>query len=373
MLTSLCARLFLACWRSVRLSSALRTAASTSTAWARNGAVSAGSMLDGPEVGRRRIVNQRAQPIFRALDRRLRHDDRLVVPRDLRLRFDDVDRRHGADLHAPFVVPEQALRQLQRLTLCRQVVDLERQVPVRVLHVARRLDDRRRSCTSALSRDFLLISSCCRMLSILKSRSSGWRDVQEHVRAQQRIEVAEDVRRARARAVPAERIAGAGRQHLVEANRRRERRVGDLRQAAGQRVGRRVVGRVVVEAGGEFRRPEAPRLGDGDVLDLRVHPLDLDAEVLFERQLHRIVDRQPAHRSRPPRRRLRGLVRREVCANARRDDAGVSTAQRRKQRRLRDMRHHSVKENRPVPMNRRSPGRVRFGRDAKCILREHES
>ena len=29
------------------------------------------------------------------------------------------------------------------------------------------------SCTSALSRDFLLISSCCRMLSILKSRSSG--------------------------------------------------------------------------------------------------------------------------------------------------------------------------------------------------------
>ena len=45
----------------------------------------------------------------------------------------------------------------------------------------------------------------------------------------------------------------------------------------------------------KLRDPETARLGDGDVLDLRVQPLDLDAEVLLERQLHRIVDRQPAH------------------------------------------------------------------------------
>ena len=43
---------------------------------------------------------------------------------------------------------------------------------------------------------------------------------------------------------------------------------------------------------------EPLRLGDGDVLNLRVQPLDPDAEVLLERQLDRLVDRQPPRRRR---------------------------------------------------------------------------
>ena len=51
--------------------------------------------------------------------------------------------------------------------------------------------------------------------------------------------------------------------------------------------------RVVEEAGGETRGPETSRLGDGDVLNLRIQPLDLNAEVLLEREPDGIFDRQP--------------------------------------------------------------------------------
>ena len=62
----------------------------------------------------------------------------------------------------------------------------------------------------------------------------------------------------------------------------------------------------------QVRRPERPRLRDADVLNLRVEPLDPDAEVLLERQLDGVVDRQAADRFGwpagwpPARGRLRG-------------------------------------------------------------------
>ena len=80
----------------------------------------------GPEIRHVGIEDERAQPILGLLDRRLRDDDRLLVDGDFRLRLDDVDRRHGADLDAPLVVPERPLRQLERLPLRHQVVDVKR-------------------------------------------------------------------------------------------------------------------------------------------------------------------------------------------------------------------------------------------------------
>ena len=69
--------------------------------------------------GVRRIEDERPQPIFRRLDRRFGDDHRFVVSRDFRLRLDDVDGRHRADLHALLVVGQQPLGQIQRLRAAR--------------------------------------------------------------------------------------------------------------------------------------------------------------------------------------------------------------------------------------------------------------
>ena len=106
-------------------------------AW--NGIVSTGSMVSVQKSGVVGVEHQRAQPILGLLDGRRRHDDRFLVPRDFRLRVEtDIDGRHRADLHPALLVVLRAarLREVERLLLRRQVVDLERQIPVGVLHVA---------------------------------------------------------------------------------------------------------------------------------------------------------------------------------------------------------------------------------------------
>ena len=79
---------------------------------------------------------------------------------------------------------------------------------------------------------------------------------------------------------------------------RREPRVGDLGLAAGRtRWWTGCCVELFVRLDVRVGAHDAARLGDGDVLNLRIEPLDLDAQVLLERQLHRLVDRQPAHRA----------------------------------------------------------------------------
>ena len=92
--------IFVDCCRSVRLSSALRTAASTSTVIAWNGGRSDGLDVHRPEVRRRRVEDQRAQRVLRRLDLRLGDDHRLFALGHFGFGFDDVDRRRGADLDA---------------------------------------------------------------------------------------------------------------------------------------------------------------------------------------------------------------------------------------------------------------------------------
>ena len=202
---------------SVRFAIAFRTAASTSTACARKRHRIGRLEADGPEVRHLRVENQRAQPIFRLLDGGLRHDHGLLVPRHFGLRLDDVDRRHGADLDALLVVGQQPLREVERLLLRLQVVDLVRQVPVGVLHVARRRDDRGLQLhvgglavfPAGLERLPQVVD-----LEVLQQRL---RDVERHVRAEQRVEVGEEVGRRRAGAVPRERVVRAGLERLRQA------------------------------------------------------------------------------------------------------------------------------------------------------------
>ena len=245
---SFCARPFFACRMSVRTSSARRTAASTSIACSWNGAVSLGSIVIVQKSGVAGSKIERAQPIFRRLDRRLGDDHRLVVPGHLRLRLDDVDRRHRADLHALLVVGQQPLGQVERLPLRGQVVVGERQIPVRVPDVARRLGDRlqerRIGVLAHLAVDLDLLPGVVD-LEVAEQRLA---EVDAEGREQLRVEGLEEVGRRDPRAVPGERVVAAGRQQLLDAERRFEPGVGDLVQAAGEGAGRRRGGRGAVQA-----------------------------------------------------------------------------------------------------------------------------
>jgi hypothetical protein len=66
----------------------------------------------------------------------------------------------------------------------------------------------------------------------------------------------------------------------------------DARGAAGERARRRLRLRDALQARREVRLPEAARLRDAHVLNLRVEARDLDPEILFERQLDGLVRRQ---------------------------------------------------------------------------------
>ena len=219
---SLRSRLFFACRRSDRLSSALRTAASTSIACAMNGAASVGSNVVVQKSGVAGIEDQRAQVVLRALDGGLGDDDALFVARDFGLRLHDVDRRHRADLDALLVVLQRLLRQRQRFLLRLQVVDGVRQIPVRVLHVPRRLDDHRVQ---------LNVGEIARLLAdrdLLADRvdrevaEQRLRVLEVDVRRNLRAEGGEEVRRRRARAVPVRGIRAAPGQRLDEIHARGE-------------------------------------------------------------------------------------------------------------------------------------------------------
>ena len=129
------------CCRSVRFSSALRTAASTSTVIGWNGGRSTASMCMVQKSGDGRVEDQRPQRVFRRLDLRLADDDRLLALGDFGFRLDDVDRRRGADLDARAGVAQRLLRQLERLLLHAQRRVRVGQVPVGVAHRAQRGGD----------------------------------------------------------------------------------------------------------------------------------------------------------------------------------------------------------------------------------------
>ena len=138
-MTSFASRFFRACRTSVLVDSALCVAADD---------------VDRlrPEIGAiDRLDRRRPQRVGRAADdeplqrdfggaaRTLGRDERLPLLRGLRLRLDDVDRRHRADFDLRLVVPQQLFGQQQRLTRDVDRLHGEHVVPVRVAHVRDRV------------------------------------------------------------------------------------------------------------------------------------------------------------------------------------------------------------------------------------------
>ena len=72
--------------------------APASVAWNSSAIESTATSTADPEVRRRRIPDKRAQRVRRARELRLGEGHGFLVARDLRLAFDDVERRHRADL-----------------------------------------------------------------------------------------------------------------------------------------------------------------------------------------------------------------------------------------------------------------------------------
>src|SRR3954451_12383759 len=246
-----------------------------------------------PEVGSARVEDERAQVVLRLLDVGVGDDDALVVARDLGLRLDDVDWRHGADLDALLVVLERLLRQRQRLLLRLQVVDRVDQIPVRVLHVTHRAGDHAAQLDVGEVAHLLAVLHLLPNLVEREVAQQRLRVVDVQRRLELRAEVVQDVGRCQALVVPVRRVAAAPWQHLVQSDTGREGAVLETRQDGALR---RLAVRVLVEARREVRRPERARLPDADVLDLRIDPLDADAQVLLEREPRRVVDGEPAHR-----------------------------------------------------------------------------
>ncbi len=127
----------------------------------------------GPEVRLRRVHHQRPQAILGGPNLSFGDDDRFLVGRDLGLSLDDVDRGHGADLDPPLVVLQRRPRQLERLLRHLQAGDRVDQIEVGVAHGARGLGQRLPQLDVGDLLQDLVSSSVCRVLSMLKLRSSG--------------------------------------------------------------------------------------------------------------------------------------------------------------------------------------------------------
>ena len=141
---------------------------------ARTVGVSVGSMRVFQKSGVAGSKISARRPILGLLDRRLGDDHRLFVARHFRLRLDDVDRRHGADLRRASRCRRATLRQVQRLLLHAQVVDRVRPDPSR--RCARCAWSARSSAaaaTSEISRFLRRDQQLLAVWSILKLRSSG--------------------------------------------------------------------------------------------------------------------------------------------------------------------------------------------------------
>ena len=240
-------------------------------------------------------------------------DGRLLVARDFGLGLDDVDRRHGADFHARPVVACSVCR--ARSSDACATIRLKR-APTRFQYGFRTwrtvVTICCRSWTSEISRFFFCTSSCVRgAVDAWSPRSSGWVTLKLRVENEPRVEVREDVVRFPARGVPPDRVARArsaapGRCRPVPNNcllvqgvlRRRRTGCREPRPCCCE-----------VHLTREVRRPTPCGLVDGEVLQLRIDALDLDVEVLLERQLHGLVERQLADGPATPlllnRRRLR--------------------------------------------------------------------
>jgi len=260
---------------------------------------------DRPEVRCPRIQDERPQHVLRLFDRRLGDDHALLVAGHLGLRLHDVDGRHRPDFDALPVVLERLLRKSERLLLRLQVVDGVGEIPVRVLHVPHRLRD------DGLELDVGEVARLPAVGDLLPDLVDGviaqqrLRDADVQRGVELRAEAAEQVRGGGARAVPVRRIVAAPAHRLADTDRRRERAVVDAGGAARERARR-----LLRLRGPRYRRREARRPGgtgqrDADVLNLRVHPLDPNAEVLLERERRRFVDRKAADR-------LHGLLSRGV-------------------------------------------------------------
>jgi hypothetical protein len=250
----------------------------------------------GPEIGGRGVENQRPEVVLRPLDQRLSDNDPLFVTRDLRLRLDDVDRRQRPDLDALPVVLQRLLRQRQRFLLGLQVVDRGREIPVRVLDVARGLDDHRLELDIG---EIANLPAAGHPLPNLVDRSIAeqrLREIQREVRLEPRVEGVAGIVAREPRVVPGRGVVGAPRQRLGERHAGEELAGRGARLRAGEDVDDRLFVGDPRDRRGELRGPERSRLRDGGVLNLRIVALDLDAEVLLEAQLDGLVDRQPPQR-----------------------------------------------------------------------------
>ena len=173
---------------SVRLSSAFWMAASRSIALRRQHRLFRRHDARRPEIGLRRVHDQRAQRIFERLDLGFADDDRFFVARDFRLRFDDVDRRDRADLDPPLVVLERLLREIERLLRHLELPDRPDEIVIRVSHGARRLRD---LLLQLQVDDLLLLLADQQLLprrSMVKFAQQRLREVEVEVRRQPRVE-----------------------------------------------------------------------------------------------------------------------------------------------------------------------------------------
>src|SRR4030095_7787179 len=83
-------------------------------------------------------------------------------------------------------------------------------------------------------------------------------------------------------------------ERLVDGHLVREDAVDDALAAPRERAGRLKRLRGSIEARAQVGRPKRPGLRDAHIRKLGVEPLDADAEILLQRQLDGVIDRQHA-------------------------------------------------------------------------------
>ena len=172
--------------------------------------------LPVPEPDPVGIADQRLERILGLADLLFREDQLFLAGRRLRLRLQDVDRRHGPHFHLDLVVAQQVPRQLERLRGDLVAPDGEDEIPVSVLHVAQHVQHAGFELVSRLPLTVLRNHDLAPLRVGAEVLKQGLGDLRVQGAAVARIEGEKGAVRGQAVVVELDKVVGAEGQLLFE-------------------------------------------------------------------------------------------------------------------------------------------------------------
>ena len=218
-------------------------------------------------------------------------DQRFAARSDFRFRLQHIDRRHRADFHLDLVVPQQVLREVEGLLRHFVAAEGEGEIPVGVLHIAEDIED---ALFELVARPPLAVPGH----DDLPPFGIGGEVLEERLRdrrVQDALEPGVECGELAVRPLPVvvevHRVGRSERELLLDAQVVVE--VVALGLLGAVELGGRGAHAVLqVRGQRQVRGVRAPGDGDPEAERLPVQPGDAHIQVVFERHLHGVVERE---------------------------------------------------------------------------------